>query len=109
MKGYSKDTRQRVLAAMPGSSKQIAECAKVDKTTACVVIKGLMRDGMAHIGSWSLHTPIYAAGEGVDATAPFKAARKPDLENPPIAYSLRPRVDPMIWATAGRNAPGVHA
>lgn len=109
MNSYSNDTRRRILAAMPGTTKQLTERAKVSRSLVLRVIQDLRRDGMAHIGAWSLHTPIYAAGKGVDATAPSKAARKPDLKKPPIAYTLRPRADPMIWATAGRNAPEVRA
>jgi len=63
------------------------------------------RAGLAHIAEWEPNPrgkplAVWAYGEGETAQR---------FSNNPSggAYTLRPRVDPMIWITAGRQAPVV--
>ena len=105
---------QSICAALPGTRSEIAERAGASKSTTSNSLTLLMQAGKAHIGAWKYTgpdgrmAPVYFAGHGITPPKPpAKNAYRRKEKAEPDAANLLPRVDPMIWATAGRAAPEV--
>ena len=106
---------RRVLKALPGTRSEIAERAQIGKTTAGFALIHLRNEGKVFIGGWARPfkdqrpAPVYHLGESADVELPDRVyayrPRKRDVV--PVVGSLSPRVDPLIWRTAGRNPPEI--
>ena len=84
-------------------TSEIAAEFGVDNHKIACLLRMAQKRKLAHVAEWEYNPkgkPLarwaYGAGE------PEKRFSHSPIKN---AYTLRPRIDPMIWATAGRKAP----
>jgi len=104
-----KATHEQVIDALrahaPVKASQLAADLGVTTNSVVSALRYAQRAGLAHVAEWEPNPrgkplALWAYGEG-------EPARR--LSNNPNdgVYTLRPRVDPMIWITAGRQTPVV--
>jgi hypothetical protein len=100
---------EQVTAALrdrePVKTAQLAAELGATANSVAGALRHAQRVGLAHVAEWEPNPSgkplaLWAYGEG-------KPARR--FDNNPVggSYTLRPRVDPMIWMTAGRPVPGM--
>lgn len=111
----SAEKLHRIYTALPGTRKELAERTGVAVSTCGYALAILAQDGRIYIGAWrnggaGRISPIYHAGHGVTPPKPKSVTPyRPRERKAPEVGTLRPRVDAMLWLTAGRQAPEVHA
>lgn len=112
--------RARVLAAMPGNAKQLAQRALVHESTARTWIRSMRAEPVpaCHVVKWTRTegntVPTYAAGPGKDAPRPkpltpsqtskaFRARTKKDGRAEDLRARRRARIAADKAARAGGN------
>jgi predicted ArsR family transcriptional regulator len=86
-------------------TSQLAAKFGVTNNKMASILRSAQKENLAHISEWEYNPkgkPLarwtYGAGE---------PARRFSNDSTEDAYTLRPRIDPMIWATVGRKAPEI--
>lgn len=113
----SQRVKKRVFNALPGSRVQL--CGELDMplSTVSYALRQLRAEGQIHIGAWhrTANTcrpaAIFHAGPGSDAVLPDRQQpyRARSRKRERGCGNLSPRVDAMVWFTAGRTPPSMGA
>ena len=104
-------TLEQMIEALKKSPKiktsQLAAAFGVDNHKVACLLRMAQKRKLAHVAEWEYNPkgkPLarWSYGEAENAGRSFAACSTRIKQG---NYTLRPRVDPMIWVTAGRQKP----
>ena len=109
----SPERTNAIIGALPESRHDLGNRTGMPPSTINFAIKQLRAEGRIHIGAWRRTakacrpTAVFHVGAGADAVLPDRQQehRMRSRKRERVSGDLAPRIDPMVWMTAGRIPP----